>query len=496
AFGPQSVALGNDQLLIGWMDPREGGFDTDNQDIYLSKVDLNAQGPAPQTNIDKPDPVSLSVALSSFTYEGGGESLLASTFATRSGTKVVIVNKDDVAGALAGGVLARANLGPVLLSSAGGLSDSVKSEISRLNPAGAFVVGDTGQLSDQVTGDLVAAGVDKDQVTRVSGSGQAETAAQIASKFDRRLDAEKTAGSPAFDAAVIANPNSPDAGAAAGLAAARRLPILYVSKDTLPGATDSALKSLKIDKTLVIGGPQQISDSVMGQLPSPTRLGGADQYETSRAVAAESGARGLPSNVVYVADGNRPMDAALLGAAVGRLTGIMVLSPAPLFQTAADTASAARLSGIDRFVVVGPAPGQPPGGTPTTTPTATPTATSTPSTHRKRPKLSATVRPKVDRKAPYRFTTRGTLKRPSGVSRSRGCKGSVRVTVKRKGHGKTLSSRRVKVRSSCKFTSKVTFKSRKRFGKGSKGTLRFTIRFQGNARLSPKSITHTARYTR
>ncbi len=141
--------------------------------------------------------------------------------------------------------------------------------------------------------------------------------------------------------------------------------------------------------------------------------------------------------------------------------------------------------------------------TPTVTVTPTPIAAVTPTPTkspppvvRRRPGLSATVRPKRDRNAPYRFTTRGTLTRPSGVSRARGCKGKVRVTVRRTGHGKTLSSRLAGVRSSCAFSSKVTFKSRKRFGTGRTGTLRFTIRFQGNARLSARTITRTARYGR
>ncbi|MGI8622216.1 MAG: FG-GAP repeat domain-containing protein [Solirubrobacteraceae bacterium] len=150
---------------------------------------------------------------------------------------------------------------------------------------------------------------------------------------------------------------------------------------------------------------------------------------------------------------------------------------------------------------VPPTPTPSPTATPPTIPTATPTPSVVPTptatpTPRRRPGLSATVRPKRDRNAPYRFTTRGTLTRPSGVSRARGCKGKVRVTVRRTGHGKTLSSRLAGVRSSCAFSSKVTFKSRKRFGTGRTGTLRFTIRFQGNARLSPRTITRTARYGR
>jgi putative cell wall-binding protein len=368
AFGPQTVALGNDTLLVGWMDSREGSFDNDNQDIYLAKVDLAASGSIPQTNVDEPDPVALSVALSKLGYQGGGESTLAATFATKNSTRVVIVNEGDVAGALAGAVLARANLAPVLLSPAAGLPASVKNEIARLNPAGAYIVGDASALSAQVVSDVTDAGVAAAQVTRVSGGNTAETAAAVAAAFDRRTPAEKAAAIPAFDAAIIANPGGPDAAAAAALAAARRLPILYASTDNVPAATAAALTSLNITKTLVIGGPAQISDATMASLPAPTRLGGADQYATSKAVAAESVARGLPTNIVYVADGTRPMDAALLGAVVGRATGIMLLAPSPLYANAPTAASSAGLGSIDRFVVVGPSPPAPSGGGEAVTP--------------------------------------------------------------------------------------------------------------------------------
>jgi len=130
-------------------------------------------------------------------------------------------------------------------------------------------------------------------------------------------------------------------------------------------------------------------------------------------------------------------------------------------------------------------------------PTPTPTATPGILEVRRVPSLTATVRPKRDRRRPFRFTTRGSVKPPSGVSTAVGCRGTVRVTVKRKGSGKTLSSRRTSVKASCAFSSRVTFNNARRFGKGSarrRGTLRFSVRFQGNARLLPRAITRTARY--
>jgi len=360
AFGPQAVSISSDELLIGWMDSREGSVDDDNQDLYLARVRRGASATVPQTRIDQPDAIALSVALSQRTYPGGGEAVLAGTFATRPATQVVIVNKDDVAGAVAGGVLARANLGPVLASAAGGLSDSVKAEIARLGPNKVYVIGDAGRLSDQVVSDAsVAAGLD---ATRLAGSGDADNAARMALAMDRRIPLEKATHVPAFDAAVIANPAGPDFVAASALAAARRLPVLYVEANAIPTDTAAALSTLDIDKTLVIGGSSQVSDSVMAALPGARRLGGGDRYATSAAVVAESQSRGLPSNIVYAASGDRPMDAALLGFAVGRATGILELTPGSVSATAADTASAANLSGIDRLIVVDPSPVVP--GTP------------------------------------------------------------------------------------------------------------------------------------
>jgi len=176
----------------------------------------------------------------------------------------------------------------------------------------------------------------------------------------------------------------------------------------------------------------------------------------------------------------------------------------------------------DNVLPAAPTPSPTPGGSPTPTPTGTPTVTPTPGPYymiptptptptvtptvtptppgRKKPGLSASVRPKRDRRKPFRYTTRGTLRRPSGVSAAAGCKGKVRITVKRKGSGKTLSSRLATVKSTCKFTRKVSFKTSRRFGTTRKsrrrGTLRFTIRFQGNARLTPRTVKRTARYGR
>ena len=371
-FAPQSVGVGN-QVLVGWMDSREGNWDTDTEDIYLAKIDFGASGEAPKTHVEPGDNVGTSVELSKLGYMGGNEGALIggprdpagagpSGPATRNTSHVVIVNENDVAGALAGAVLGRANPAPVLLSPAGGLPASVKAELARLNPAGAYVIGDATSLSPQVEADLIAAGIPGAAIERLSGGSDAGTAALMASEMDRRLAAETAVDAPAFDAVVIANPTSADSVAVAGLASARRLPVLYTNAagDDIPASTTGALTALDINRTLVVGGPGSVSPGAMAGLPNATRHGGANVYETSKAIVDESIARGLPANVVYVADGAKPMDAALLGGVVGRATGVMALAPAPLYDTALGQASAFGLNAVSRYFVVGAASAPPP----------------------------------------------------------------------------------------------------------------------------------------
>ncbi len=64
AVGPQVVPMGNDELLVSWMDSREGSWNTDNQDIYLANVNHAASSAVPQARVDQSDPIAMSVALS------------------------------------------------------------------------------------------------------------------------------------------------------------------------------------------------------------------------------------------------------------------------------------------------------------------------------------------------------------------------------------------------------------------------------------------------
>ncbi len=116
---------------------------------------------------------------------------------------------------------------------------------------------------------------------------------------------------------------------------------------------------------------------------------------------------------------------------------------------------------------------------------------------RKRPGLKVKVRPKNDKKSPFKFTAKGKVIRPKGISKKNGCKGQVRLTLRRKGSGKPLSTTRKKVKSNCKFKVKTGFsKNRLKKSQRNKGKLKAIVRFQGNAVLKAKKVTKQVSYGR
>jgi Ca2+-binding RTX toxin-like protein len=93
--------------------------------------------------------------------------------------------------------------------------------------------------------------------------------------------------------------------------------------------------------------------------------------------------------------------------------------------------------------------------------------------------LTASTKPKRLTHAPFKFTTTGRLTLPGGVS-PRSCNGVVSVTFK--AGKKTVSTRRTNLKSTCTFSSKVTFSLPKRLNPKS---LRVFVAFRGNAVLTP-----------
>ena len=383
--GPAMVPLGNDGVMFAWGDARFGNVDTDTNDVMLAHLDLGQSGPLEITDVPKASPGNVSVAVSQLAYPGGSE-----RFGNPFTSRLVVVDKHDVAGAMAGAVLARANSSPLLVIDGSSLTKVQEAEIRRLSPTGMFVIGDTTVIPDKLVDAIKAAGVitavstgatttvpataappttvagapvttttlptptaERANVVRLTGATPADIAKAVAGALDLRSDQEKSTAAPAFAGAVVVNADSKESAAGLAFAASLRLPVLYVDTDGLPAATADTLTAMAIRTTYVVGGPQAVSDAVMAKLPGAKRLGGPDVASTVVAVNNEVKGRGLPMNIAYVVDDSRPVDAAVAAAAVARIGGMMLLSPGATTAAADKQIDQLGLTGaVDKVVVV------------------------------------------------------------------------------------------------------------------------------------------------
>lgn len=108
------------------------------------------------------------------------------------------------------------------------------------------------------------------------------------------------------------------------------------------------------------------------------------------------------------------------------------------------------------------------------------------------PGVSLMVSPRRDRRRPFRFRAAGRVTPPPAVPRALACAGVVEVRVK--AGRKTISSRRVRLSSGCRFSRRVSVRGRGRFGHSTR--LTFSARYAGSNVLLPASAKRVARVTR
>ena len=202
---------------------------------------------------------------------------------------VILARSDDFADALAGATLAHKYKAPVLLTRPNSLPEETLAEIHRLDASTVYLLGGESAISAEIQQQLGALGL---EIIRIGGSNRYETAADIAWEV----------APSGVDTALIVYSNNPiDALVAASYAAAKGYPILLTNTNTLNPLTAELLDELGVEDTFVIGGTKVISDKVMGQLPNPERIWGADRYSTAIALAK----RFAPNaEHIYIANGS------------------------------------------------------------------------------------------------------------------------------------------------------------------------------------------------
>jgi putative cell wall-binding protein len=244
-----------------------------NNSLWVTVTFMQAPAGLPTLS---PAPAAPAVPLTRFAGVADADTSLAVSrqLAAGSAAAIVVSRNDVFPDALAGGPLAAANSGSLLLSGRDVASPGVVDEARRvLTPGGTvYLLGGPEALSDQVERAFANAGL---RTQRVFGADRYATAVAVA---------RVVAPSPS-QVLLVSGTNFADAMVAGPVATKLRAPILLTSPDGVPAATADHLRSLPQAKRTVVGGPVAVSDDAYNASGASERVYGADRYETSVRVA-------------------------------------------------------------------------------------------------------------------------------------------------------------------------------------------------------------------
>ena len=242
--------------------------------------------------------------------------LLSRRLAAGSAAGAVVARMDGFADALAGGPLATAHRGPVLLTPPNDAPQNVVEEAARVvHPGGTiFILGGPAAISPAVEAEFAATGL---VIQRLGGADRFGTAAAIAP----RVNPSPT------ELLLVSGLSYPDALLAGAPAGNRRSPILLLAPGEVPLATGTYLLAYSGARRVLVGGPAVVSEAAAQAAGVHERVAGPDRYTTSAAVAEKYFPGG---NRVALASGLRFQDALLASAEAGRNGYPVVLSGSPI----------------------------------------------------------------------------------------------------------------------------------------------------------------------
>lgn len=187
---------------------------------------------------------------------------------TQEGTFAILASNLSFPDSLSAGALANMVDAPILLTYPGWLSQSTVDTLRDLNVKNVLVLGGPTAVSDNVLNGLKNNGF---TVNRLQGENRFSTAVEV-NDYVAKKGGE----------VIVANGfDFPDALSVSAFSAEHQIPIVFVDKNSIPQETAAFLKKYQPSKTIIIGGPNAVSESVKGQLPNPVRIAGNDRFETN-----------------------------------------------------------------------------------------------------------------------------------------------------------------------------------------------------------------------
>ena len=212
-----------------------------------------------------------------------------------SADTVIVANYEQFADSLSASALSKALKAPILLVKKDQLDSVVEQEIKRLGAKNVIVIG--GEKSV----DKIKIGLSQYNLRTIAGANRYETSAKIAQEIIKLTGTKK--------AAIASGEVFADALTVAPLANKNNMPILLVQPNNIPKATQEVLK--QIEEVIIVGGEKTISKEVENKLPNPTRIAGANRYETAKKIY-EYGFKDRKE--VNIANGTVPADSLVIGS--------------------------------------------------------------------------------------------------------------------------------------------------------------------------------------
>lgn len=227
---------------------------------------------------------------------------------------VYVASGQKFADALAGGARAGSEDAPVLLTRATSLPGPTRSALGQLRPRRVVVLGGDASVSGEVLTELRGLAT---TVERVGGADRYAVSAALASTYP--------AGTPTVF--VVSGQTFPDALAASARAGGLDAPVLLTSSRVMPPSVTAELARLRPSTVVIVGGTASVGTEVetvlRGYAGTVTRVGGADRYAVSAALAQ---AYPVPVAEAWVAKGTDYPDALAAAPVAARRGGPVVLT--------------------------------------------------------------------------------------------------------------------------------------------------------------------------
>lgn len=314
---------GRAAAMDGRYDPLSGTviFSTNHFSLYAVVYD-------PVVRLDGTDRIDTALRIAQAAYPGKINS-------------AVLTTANSYPDALAGSVLAYQHNAPILLvgSSAGDQAKVIDYLKANLEQEGTvYILGGTAVIGSGVDDKIRNSGFN--HITRIAGETRYDTAAKIAEHVNVNTGTAVV---------LVSGENYPDALAVSSVAAQNQFPILLVQKDGIAEAVSQELAALKPSKIYIIGLEGAISPAVESQAAKITglaaeniaRIGGADRYATSLAIAEYFN---LGSQTLCIATGNNFPDALAGSVYAAKYKAPIILTDSSLSAQTADYAGSRKPS--------------------------------------------------------------------------------------------------------------------------------------------------------